>query len=206
MTSANLKEPPPQVPAAKVAARFKPSEAARALLSDDPPCKEFLQRLVARKLYADAIRLLAHLLSKRSAIWWAALCTWEACRPQPDDAANAVFQLVVDWVKQPDDTRRRQAMMLARAAGVNTPVGLLGSAVFFSTGSIAPPDAPEVLPDAWESARLVAAAVQAAGHRLAASQQGKAQAHLIQLGVDVAAHKLPWASAGPEPQQQAPPT
>jgi hypothetical protein len=61
-------------PAAEVCSHFPLGEAARPLLQDGQDARTFLQTLVIEEHYVDAIKVLAHALGKREAVWWACQC------------------------------------------------------------------------------------------------------------------------------------
>ncbi|MFO0947233.1 MAG: hypothetical protein U1D30_15030 [Planctomycetota bacterium] len=90
---------------------------------------EFFEELREREHYADAIRVLAHRLGKREAIWWGALCMMHEWGEEMPPEAAAVLEAVVAWLLDPSDERRRRAGKLGKAARLKT-AGCLGMAVF----------------------------------------------------------------------------
>lgn len=122
------------------------SDQARAIVAEDRPTVANLEALRAAGLIRDLFLLLVARLSKQEAIWWGCLCAWHAERPNPPPAVMAVYQAVFRWLHEPTDERRRETETAQKAA----PAGALGTslaqAVFFSGGSVLPPNLPEVLP------------------------------------------------------------
>ncbi len=171
------------------------SDEARECFQPGQTPNAFLSLLIQREFYLDALRFTAHKLEKRAAVWWAALCLWDQERPQPNEAADAAFQAVVDWVRDPNEGNRRAADAVGIAAGINTPVGMLGLAIYFSEGSISLPDCPEVKPEPHAMAQQVAAAVVLASKT---SQNGfgnviAAQRRFLVLAAGVEEGDLPWS-------------
>jgi hypothetical protein len=115
--------------------------------------------------------------------------------PEPPPPIAAAIAAADAWVAQPAEERRRAAMAAAEAATYGTPAGCLALAVFFSEGSLAPPDAPPVPVGEGFCARTVAAAIH-----LCSLSQGPDKAHAAalacsRLGVEVAAGPAPWDGA-----------
>jgi uncharacterized protein DUF6931 len=138
-----------KIPAPKAAAiceNYEVEEPARALLTPTQTPQQFIDTLIAKELCADACRFLAQALPKREAIWWAWQCAAKAAPPKAPDKAAAALQLVEKWILKPIEPNRRPAMEAAEAAGIGTPAGSTALAVFFSGGSMAPPDLPPVAP------------------------------------------------------------
>ena len=54
--------------------RAKLGEEAKALLKDEHTPRQFLELLIGKELFLDAIRFLAYALPKREAVGWGCLC------------------------------------------------------------------------------------------------------------------------------------
>jgi hypothetical protein len=183
--------------AAEICRNFPLSEAAGKLLRPDMPPRPFLDLLIDKQHFADASRFLAHSMPKREAVWWACLCTRPergATLPPPMVAA---LQAAEAWVADPTDEKRRAAFAAAQAAGSGNPVGLLGVAIFFSGGSLAPAEYQAVPPPEHLTASMAANAVilvaVAEPPKMAAKYR-----QLLALGTDVTAGKNRWKE-GPAP-------
>jgi hypothetical protein len=165
----------------------------RALLRDDLTCRQYVDLLVEHEQYSDALRFLAHALPKRAAAWWGCLCLWQASRPAPEPLVQAVFQAAVTWVLQPSEEHRRATEAPARAAGLASPAGCLGMAVFWNGGSMGRADLPPIPPPPLLTARCVAGCVLLAG-----AQAGQApirqlrRREFIALGIEVANGQALW--------------
>ncbi|HMP45427.1 MAG TPA: hypothetical protein PKD99_10005 [Sphingopyxis sp.] len=111
----------------------------------------------------DAIAAMGSALPRFEAIAWAAsvlapLCDHEKAAP----ARRQLMAAAQRWIDEPTDDHRRSIFALAEAGDDDWPETLLGYAIFFSGGSIAPEDIDPVQPDPSTAGRLAAGAVQAA--------------------------------------------
>lgn len=185
--------PPGARPAASACARLKLTDDARALLKDEQPLADFQGVLTAKGLYADAIRVTAACLPPRQAVWWGVLCLWSLARPTPPPELWAVIQATLEWLREPSDAHRRAAEAAGRSAGVTTPAGNLGLAVFMSEGSIAPVGQAKVAPEPHLTPVNVAAALLQASRKLKPEKTGPSQAQFLAIAHDVAQGKLTWA-------------
>jgi len=109
---------------------------------------EFLDQLIGAKSLDEAVKFLAFALPRREAVWWACVCArMELKEPIPEPQANALVAAEI-WVRKPTDEHRRAAMTCAQAAKFESPAAWAAVAAFWSSGSMAPPDLPEVPPAA----------------------------------------------------------
>jgi hypothetical protein len=133
-------------------------EQARALLQPDASVPQFLQTLISAGHLLDAVKFLAQALPKPQAISWACQCLRQlqaVATPAHEQALAACDA----WLKQPDDERRRAAFTAAEKAGLDTPAGCAALAVFFSGGSLAPPNVQAVPPADYLTGRTVGNAI-----------------------------------------------
>jgi hypothetical protein len=181
--------------ATEVAAECPLSDEAQKLLTHGQSPNTYLGALIQRGFYNDALRFSAYKLARREAVWWGALCLWERMRPRPNSAQEAALQAIVGWVQNPGDESRRAAEAAGRKAGINSPIGILALAVYFSEGSISLPGCPDVQPDPHATAQQVAAAVVLAARMPAgdATSPEDAQRRFLVLAANVDEGKLPWS-------------
>jgi hypothetical protein len=156
--------PPPaatavQKAAADVCRAFELGDAAKELLKDGDTVGAFAQALLKKKQHVDVVRLVAHALPKPVAVRWAAGCAKGAVGDKPPLAETAALAVVEKWLSDSAEEHRRAAMPAAEAAGLGTPAGCAALAVFFSGGSLAPPDVPVVPPGEYLTAQAAANAV-----------------------------------------------
>lgn len=105
---------------------------------------EFLGQLVGAKEFESAVKFLAFALPRREAVWWACVCArLELTDPAAEPVLNALAAAET-WVRKPTDENRRAAMTAAQTAKFESPAAWAAVAAFWSSGSMAPPDLPEV--------------------------------------------------------------
>ena len=181
--------------------RAQVSEPAREMLRSAAVASpgEFVQALAGRGMYGDAVRLIAHSLPKREAVWWAWVCARRAAGEHPSPEIAASLAATERWIAHPDDANRRAAMEAAEQADLGTPAGCAGLAAFFSGGSVAPPEAPATPPDEQISARAVAGGVVLAAVTTEPERAAEKFAAFVQQGVDVAMRVGVWRAAGTPP-------
>ncbi len=144
---------------ATVCARIEMTEEAVALVGPQQDERAFLRALLDRELYPDAVRYMAFVLPTREAIWWAWSCARRTLPPEPAPVVVEALSVTERWIAQPSEAARRPLLALAEAAGPATPAGAAALAVYFSGGSITPPDVPPVPPPAGAAARAIAGSV-----------------------------------------------
>ena len=145
--------------AAEICQHFHLGEVAKKLLQDGMTPQQFLNSLIQQQQYVDAVRFLAHALPKSEAIKWAWLCARQHHGANPPEKISAALEAVDKWIAEPSEENRRAAMTAAERAEFSTPAGSAALAVFFSGGSMAPPDAPVVPPEKNLTPNSVAGAV-----------------------------------------------
>ena len=154
--------------------------------------------LFSRRIYADAIRLLAISLPKPAAVWWGVLCAWDLYRqPTPEllpepALADEALAAALDWVRYPREVTRRAAERAGREAKASSAAGALALAAAWSHGSLAPVGLP-VVPPAWYlTGKLTAGALL-----LTAACKRPYDLHLhyrryLEIGIDIAGGRLHW--------------
>jgi hypothetical protein len=148
--------------AAEVAQRFYPGEAAKKLLTPDLTPVQYVEMLIQQQQYIEAIRFLAFALPSNEAIKWASACARQYSGSNPPEKVSSALTAVDKWLAEPTDENRRAAMKAAQQAEFSTPAGSVALAVFFSGGSLAPPDMPVITPEDSLTPNSVAGAVMLA--------------------------------------------
>ncbi len=147
--------------AKEICGRFKLEPEAQALLKEGQTPRQFLELLIEKALYLDAIRFLAFALPSREVVGWACLCVRYAMGQ--DAAKITAAQLAAErWVSDPSEENRRAAMAAAGAEEYKTPGACLGMASFFSGGSISQPGLQPVSPPAHATPAMAAGAIMVA--------------------------------------------
>jgi hypothetical protein len=158
-------EPAAPAPTAAVYCSYlEISDAAFGLLEDDPPPDEYADRLIDAELFGDALLFLAFWSPKSAAVAWG--CRWveKVFSEFLSDAGLQALDSARQWADQPDEARRRAAGRAAEVVEYDGAPGFVAAAAFWSGGSIAPADLPEVRPGEALTARAVAAALTMCAH------------------------------------------
>lgn len=176
--------------AGELVTQFVLSDAAQQLLIKEESVGGFLEKLVQVSLWSDALRLVAYALPKRQAVWWACLCIQASDAslvPKEHDALNAAKS----WVIKEQEEVRRAAFIAAENAGLASASACAALAAFWSGGSMAPKDAPVVLPADYLCQHAVAcAALIAVTARPEQSEHFYRQ--FIEIGMGISQGKHVW--------------
>lgn len=158
-----------------------------------------IEQLLAHGFRNEAVRLAAHALPKREAVWWACMCAASVTDPPPSAADQAARAAAEAWVRQPaDDALRRAAWDAAQRTEFNSPEAWAAVGAFWSGGSMAPEGQPAVPPAEHLSGTAVGGAVMMAAVR---GKPERAEARLdrfIAAAKDIAA-----GGAGRIPPEEA---
>ena len=181
--------------AAEICAHYEASKAAKALLTAGLEPTRFLDLLVEKELFDDALTFLSYALPTREAIWWGLRCAREVTPEDAEEPIAAALKAIQAWLDDPSDESRRANMDAAEAATYATPAGCMALVVFFSEGSMAPADCPPVPPEKWLYAKTLSAAVNL-GLVVRGQDEIADTAHtFIGLGIEVANGPAPWEEA-----------
>jgi hypothetical protein len=176
-----------QAPAAgDICAQFQLSEEAQPTFAAAMPPADFLERLIAARHWNDAVRFLAHALPKREAVWWACICARATLTADAPPAVAAALQAAEDWVFKPVEENRRAAMVRAEASQFKSPASWAAVAAFWSGGSMAPPEAPPVMPPENLTATAVAGAVILATVQTEPQHAERKYRAFLESGIDIA--------------------
>jgi hypothetical protein len=139
--------------------RAKLGEEAKALLKDEYTPRQFLELLIGKELFLDAIRFLAYVLPKREAVGWGCLCVRHSLGTEDPSKISETHVAVERWVSNPDEGNRRAAKAAVDKEGLESPSASLALAAFFSGGSIAPANLEPVAPADHLTPQFVAGAI-----------------------------------------------
>lgn len=112
------------------------------LVKDDKPSIEVVDTLAEAELTSEAIKVLAHALSKPRAVWWASQVS-RATIPEggtPSEEDDNALKSAENWVRKPDEDLRRAAMKIADDGGYKTAACLAAAAAGWSSGSMGSPE------------------------------------------------------------------
>jgi len=130
------------LPLAPLLPRLELDAEGQAVLADAADVPQAITQLIEADRLHDALRLIAHALPKREAVWWACMCA----RLKPEPAAQAALDAAEHWVRRPEEATRRAAMAAAEAGAFRHAEHWAAVAAFWSGGSISPEGQPAVEP------------------------------------------------------------
>lgn len=134
------------VPLAPIAPRLELDAEGLALLTGLADAAAGVERLAAAGRHADALRLIAHALPKREAVWLACMCARAVPDGTPAPLDAEALNAAELWVRKPDEASRRASMAAAQASGCRGPEAWAAVGAFWSGGSMAPEGQPDVPP------------------------------------------------------------
>jgi hypothetical protein len=102
--------------------------------TDEPPL-QFLRALVSSPGLNDAIPFCAYMLPRREAVWWANQCV-RALIDAPTEADETALKAAEEWVYEPEEPRRRQALAIARSHNQGAASTWVAYAAAWSSGTI----------------------------------------------------------------------
>ena len=159
------------------------SEEALALYAEHREPGAYAEVLIQNNHYVDTIRLLAHALPRREAVWWAWSCASKVAGEEPVEGVQAALDATREWIADPTDENSRDAMEKAENADLRTPAGCAALAAFLSGNSLAPPEVDPVAPGEFVGAKAVVGSVILA----AVSQEPEKAAEKYQMFIEEAA-------------------
>lgn len=176
--------------ATEICAHFQLGEEAKQLLHESLAPRQYLDVLIAKQQFPDAVRFLAHALPKREAVWWACVCARHVAGTNPQ--ITAALQAAERWATDPSEDNRRAAMPVAEAAEFGTPAGCAALAAFWSGGSLGPLNAPVIPPGEYLTAHAVAGAVMLAAVLTEPEKASEKYRQFLAQGVEVANGTSQW--------------
>lgn len=172
-------------------------EVLQLLSSDDVRSgpRELISVLTKRGMFPEAVRFLAFALPKRECVWWAWVCARKASGTEPVPAVRSALEATERWIVKPTDEHRRAAMKAAEAADLGTPAGCAALSVFFTGGSMGPPDVPVVPPGEFSTAKAVTGTIILSAVSVEPERATDKFREFLKLGLEVAERISLWPSA-----------
>jgi hypothetical protein len=112
-------------------------EAAQILLRDTVTSAAYIQQLIDKQLYTDAVKVLAHALPKREATWWACLCARNTLSETSAANESKAIELAEAWVYKPSEDNRKAILPIAETSHFKTAASWAAMAAFWSGNNIA---------------------------------------------------------------------
>jgi hypothetical protein len=153
--------------------------------SDSTPA-QYVGELIAANNLGAAVQFLAFALPPREAVWWACTCARLELREPAAQAVRDAVDAAETWVRRPTDENRRAAMARAQDTKFDSPSAWAAVAAFWSGGSMAPPNLPEVPPAPHLLGVAVTGAVTLAAVQLEPQSADEKNARFLSAAVDIA--------------------
>ncbi|MDE1566881.1 DUF6931 family protein [Aquabacter sp. P-9] len=132
--------------AEQLAAVLPPDEDTRPFFTPRRSAPEVLAALLEAGEHVAAIRYLAVALPRREAVWWACAVARRFPAPVARPEEQACWAAAEAWVYTPGDAQRRAAYAPAQALDFSTAGAYAALGVYWSGGSLAPPETVLVIP------------------------------------------------------------
>ena len=147
---------------------------------------EFLNELIAGGKLSEAVQFFAFALPPREAVWWACSCTRAHARDPLSPPLAEALDAAETWVRRPTEEHRRVAMQRAQATDFQSPAAWVAVAAFWSGGSMAPENLPELPPAAHLLGIAVAGAITLAAVQSEPLAADRKRQHYLASAVDIA--------------------
>jgi hypothetical protein len=147
---------------------------------------EFLNELLAAHSLNEALQFFAFALPPREAVWWACVCARTAHRGTMPQPLLKAVEAAETWVRNPTDPHRRAAMALAQATDLKSPAAWAAVAAFWSGGSLAPENLPDVPVPRHLMGTAVAGAVALAAVQSEPARADQKRERYLAAAVDIA--------------------
>lgn len=174
------------ITASELLEHFEVSEEAEDHLVPDTAPEVSIDKLAEAGLYADAIKLLAHGLPKREAVWWSCLSARDVQNPQTDEDNVNALVAAESWVKKPSEEMRLRCKLFGEKTKYKTPASWAATAASWCHGSLAKEGEPPIEPPEHLYAHAVAGAVNLAAAYSDPVNPDKQFIRYLQQGLDLA--------------------
>lgn len=146
LAAAAADDKPKEPSALEIAETLQMSDDVKEVATSVKTGPELVARLAAKGQFAKAVRVQAHLLPKRHAVWWGIICVEPLIEKLVPPELTA-YQAARTWVEEPTETHRRRCEAAAGRTKYEEPGSWLSMAAFWSGDSLTPADMPAVEPD-----------------------------------------------------------
>ena len=160
-----------------------------------------IEQLAKHGFYSDAVKLLAHGMPKREAVWWACLAARQAQSPEAEEDDIQALLAAEAWARTPTEPHRQRCRTLSAKTKYQTAASWAATAAFWSTGSLAKAAEPDIAVPQFLYAHAVAGAVSLAGATIDPSLGDQIHQCLLNQGLDLARGgdgQIEWLEALPE--------
>lgn len=145
-----------------------------------------IEKLAKAEYYLDSVKLLAHALPKREAVWWACLAARKTLSADTDSENRRALLAAERWAKKPTEENRLSCKMLSERTKHKSASSWAATAACWSTGSLANEGEPEITPPEYLFAHAVAGAVSLAAVQIDPEDANSQYKALLAQGIDLA--------------------
>ncbi len=156
------------------------------LLKSDMRPEKYIQVLTSAEKWSDAIKVMAHTLPRREAIWWACICArnMEVLAKNKEEAL--ALKAAEKWVYKPTDENRRKAFLQAQKGDAPS-VGTLSSlAAACSGGKLSLGEGQSADLDGSAVPQIVSTVVLISASEKEGDQANRMLESFLQNGIDIA--------------------
>lgn len=175
------------VPLSPLIPRLELDAEGSAIIAGKPDAAAAMSALADAGRLPEAVRLAAHALPKREAVWWACMCARAVPDPSVADHDLKALAAAEAWVRRPDEASRRAAMAAAEATKMQSPEAWAAVGAFWSGGSMSPEGQPAVPPAEHLTGVAIAGAVVLAAVRRSPERADARFALFLSSARDIAA-------------------
>jgi hypothetical protein len=177
--------------AGDICRRFPLGEQAAKLLQPNQTPQQVLDLFIQHQHFLDAVRLLAHALPRREAVWWTCVSVRAATGSLVPLQLKAI-EAAERWTREADEEARRACLPAAQAAGFGTPGGCAALAAFLSGGSMTPAEQTAVPPAEHLTGQLAANGILLVVVLREPEKAADKYRRLLALGLEVARGTNRW--------------
>jgi hypothetical protein len=124
----------------KVLAVSRLNPRAMALIAGCRTVPDALRLLEDEGMARQAVRLVAHALPEREAVWWACMCARHTAPADLPETDRLALEAAETWVRRPSDESKQASTTRAGAAEDKSPEVWAATAVAWTGTSTTPPD------------------------------------------------------------------
>jgi hypothetical protein len=146
---------------------------------------EFMAALAESPTPEEAITFGSYALPKRKAVWWGHQCLTRL-DPYLSALDRQMLQLAENWVREPEEAQRAEAMNQAMAAPSKSPGVWIALAAGWSGGSMSAPNLPRVAPPPHLTPRAVSVGILSALAFGGPAQRAETLRTFVDMGISLA--------------------
>lgn len=165
---------------------FEIEDESQAVIKPDSPPLECIQSLTENKCFNDAVKLIAHALPKREAVWWSCLAARHSLGDNGDELNLAAIAAAENWVKEPSEKNRQIAKQMSEKLRHKTAASWAATGAYWSAGSMAAEGDPVIPPPPYLYAHAVAGCISLAAALPDPDQAEEKFNRYISQGLDLA--------------------